>query len=839
MWEFDTESSAPAGRILKAHFILKWSKHPDGSPRAKARLITQGFKDPDALNGLVDRTSPTLTRLARHCMLSLAATLGWDVSTGDITTAFLQGKAYDGQRTLWIRLPADARKMLGLSDTKVVMRLLKPIYGLVDAPRAWYREACSRLEALGFRRHPLDQCVFLYYDESKRLVLAVGLYVDDLLCIGDGSSKACCDAKARLKDAFAFREWHEGERSVEYLGSQIERLPDGSTKYHQAKYFAKLHPITVDKARAASPEDPVTEKERTKLRALLGGLQWAATQSAPHVQPHTSMLAGQTSKATVATLLAANKALRFAKANSDVGLCYQYLGPFSDLVLVAYSDASFACRPDLSSQGGYLVTLCHKDALQKGTACAYHVLDWRSFRLPRVARSTLSAEGQAAAEAADALYFTSLFLKAFFEPGLDLASPTAAQLENQSALVVDAKALYDLLVKDELQTALGAEKRTAVEVLVTKQKLREAGATPRWVSSERQLADGLTKESATQLLADRLRTHKNRLTDDLSYEAARKKDPERRQASAQEFALSRPQASASVPAAVYLAVAAAAFVTPADAAESLNEPARLVTAPAFPDWLDLVLVFFTVIVGLVVLRCLWFPCWVPRVSPRIALRDQAVQTSTGHSDDSTQTLTDSEHRSVQTEADAANRSTQTEAVNTEHRSTQTEAAEGRCLLCGATMPLAPMSSSAASHLQVADRRGSLLSSSPQVSVVGGEVLGRSRYPRTQASQASVQTVQGVAQTDISLTPRQATPPVVPPVAPPQDPASDRNVPMPHRVDPNDRAYFTPSGEVWHFMSGCARQRTTSRISSLRPCQFCTTGYSLPRLRHMRDRQGGH
>eukprot|EP00439_Symbiodinium_sp_Y106_P023316 s10_g2.t2 len=671
VWEFDTESSAPAGRAL----------------------ITQGFKDPDALNGLVDRTSPTLTRLARHCMLSLAATLGWDVSTGDITTAFLQGKAYDGQRTLWIRLPADARKMLGLSDTKVVMRLLKPIYGLVDAPRAWYREACSRLEALGFRRHPLDQCVFLYYDDSEGLVLAVGLYVDDLLCIGDGSSKACCDAKARLKDAFAFREWHEGERSVEYLGSQIECLPDGSTKYHQAKYLAKLHPITVDKVRAASPEDPVTEKERTKLRALLGGLQWAATQSAPHVQPHTSMLAGQTSKATVATLLAANKALRFAKANSDVGLCYQYLGSFSDLVLVAYSDASFACRPDLSSQGGYLVTLCHKDALQKGTSCAYHVLDWRSFRLPRVARSTLSAEGQAAAEAADALYFTSLFLKAFFEPGLDLGLTTAAQLENQSALVVDAKALYDLLVKDELQTALGAEKRTAVEVLVTKQKLREAGATPRWVSSERQLADGLTKESATQLLADRLRTHKNRLTDDLSYEAARKKDPERRQASAQEFALSRPQASASVPAAVYLAVAAAAFVTPADAAESLNEPARLVTAPAFPDWLDLVLVFFTVI--------------------------------------------------------------------------------------------------------------------------------------------------GVAQTNISLTPSQATPPVVPPAAPPQDPASDRNVPMPHRVDPNDRAYFTPSGEVWHFMSGCARQRTTSRISSLRPCQFCTTGYSLPRLRHMRDRQGGH
>ena len=65
------------------------------------------------------------------------------------------------------------------------------------------------------------------------------------------------------------------------------------------------------------------------------------------------------------------------------------------------------------------------------------------------------------------------------------------------------------------------------------------------MSSERQLADGLTKESATQLLADRLKTHKNRLVDDQTHEAARRKDPARRVASANEFALPRPQALAT------------------------------------------------------------------------------------------------------------------------------------------------------------------------------------------------------------------------------------------------------------------------------------------------------
>ncbi|CAE7942423.1 RE2 [Symbiodinium necroappetens] len=613
VWHFDDQSSAPAGRVLKAHFILKWAKHPDGSPRAKARLITQGFKDPDALNGLVDRMSPTLTRLARHIMLSLAATLKWQVCTGDISTAFLQGKEHDSSRTLWIRLPADARKMLGVTSASSVMRLRKPMYGLVDAPRAWYAEATARLESLGFRRHPLDRCLFLYHDPNKldeqgrpTLVAMIGMYVDDLLCIGDASDDRFNSVVTKLRDAFAFREWHQGEESVEYLGAQVDRLPDDTLKYHQNKYLSKLHPITVEKGRLANPSTPVTDKERTKLRALIGGLQWAATQSAPHVQPLTSFLSGQTSSAKVSTLQAANKALRYAKQNADVGLLYSFLGPLEDLVVVGYSDASFANREDLSSQGGYLVTLCHRDALEQGVAFAYHVLDWRSFRLPRIARSTLSAESQAAAEAADAVYYASLFLKCCLDPGLDLAAPGAAALAHPSALVVDAKALYDLLAKDELQAALGAEKRTAVEVLVTKQKLSEANAAPRWVSSERQLADGLTKESASQLLANRLRTHRNRLQDDRTYEAARRKDPERRQASANEFALTRAQA------------VGCAFV-----ASSPKLPDSVETSTGL-EWFDVWLAVLTTFVGLLLARCLLVPwTWVPR---RLVLQERTTQT---------------------------------------------------------------------------------------------------------------------------------------------------------------------------------------------------------------------
>ena len=51
---------------MKARFILKWRNDEHGKPEAKARLVLQGFRDPDALEGKLETSSPTATRLARQ-----------------------------------------------------------------------------------------------------------------------------------------------------------------------------------------------------------------------------------------------------------------------------------------------------------------------------------------------------------------------------------------------------------------------------------------------------------------------------------------------------------------------------------------------------------------------------------------------------------------------------------------------------------------------------------------------------------------------------------------------------------------------------------------------------
>ena len=56
--------------------------------------------------------------------------------------------------------------------------------------------------------------------------------------------------------------------------------------------------------------------------------------------------------------------------------------------MITAFDASFCSRPDGTSQGGYFVLLAPKHVLETRED-VYHILDWKSFKLPRVARSSL------------------------------------------------------------------------------------------------------------------------------------------------------------------------------------------------------------------------------------------------------------------------------------------------------------------------------------------------------------------------------------------------------------------------------------------------------------------
>ena len=79
-WTFDGTQNAEQSRILRARFLLSSEKNSDGTPRAKARLIVQGFRDPDAFGGSLSTASPTLTRLSRNFIMAIAAMQNFQLS---------------------------------------------------------------------------------------------------------------------------------------------------------------------------------------------------------------------------------------------------------------------------------------------------------------------------------------------------------------------------------------------------------------------------------------------------------------------------------------------------------------------------------------------------------------------------------------------------------------------------------------------------------------------------------------------------------------------------------------------------------------------------------------
>ena len=174
-----------------------------------------------------------------------------------------------------------------------------------------------------------------------------------------------------------------------------------------------------------------------------------------------------------------------------------------------------------------------------GVEGAYHILDWRSQKTPRVARSSLGAEAQGGGQACDALEHVCVYWNCLLDPRQKLKELLDCTSTLEPTMITDAKALYDSFHREGYSSSV-VDKRVSLEVKAMKERLLALGGNLRWMSSERQLADGLTKESARGLLAERLRYGKLKLVWDPTYKAAKKKTKDELKASLQESTFSSP-----------------------------------------------------------------------------------------------------------------------------------------------------------------------------------------------------------------------------------------------------------------------------------------------------------
>ncbi|CAI7910882.1 unnamed protein product [Closterium sp. NIES-54] len=130
-------------------------------------------------NGVAERFNRTLQEGART-LLGRAGLPDpfWRIKQMDITTAFLNGIILE---ELYMMQPE------GLDDgSGRVCRLKKAIYGLKQAPGAWYHKLEETLLAGGFKKSECDDKLFLLQEKEQFLMLLV--YVDDILLFSESAA---------------------------------------------------------------------------------------------------------------------------------------------------------------------------------------------------------------------------------------------------------------------------------------------------------------------------------------------------------------------------------------------------------------------------------------------------------------------------------------------------------------------------------------------------------------------------------------------------------------------------------------------------------------------------
>ncbi|GJT87870.1 putative ribonuclease H-like domain-containing protein [Tanacetum coccineum] len=102
-----------------------------------------------------------------------------------------------------------------------VYKVVKALYGLHQAPRAWYETLANYLLSNGFKRGKIDQTLFI--KKQKGDILVVQVYVDDIV-FGSTNKELCIGFEKLMKDKFQMSSM--GELTF-FLGLQVQQKEDG------------------------------------------------------------------------------------------------------------------------------------------------------------------------------------------------------------------------------------------------------------------------------------------------------------------------------------------------------------------------------------------------------------------------------------------------------------------------------------------------------------------------------------------------------------------------------------------------------------------------------------
>ncbi|GJT09420.1 putative ribonuclease H-like domain-containing protein, partial [Tanacetum coccineum] len=347
--------------------------------RNKARLVAQGHRQEEDID--YDEVFAPVARLeAIRIFLSFASYMGFIVYQMDVKSAFLYGKI---DEEVYVSQPP------GFLDPKYpekVYKVVKALYGLHQAPRAWYATLSTFLLKNGYRRGTIDKTLFLKKD--KHDIILVQVYVDDII-FGSTKKSWCDEFEALMKSRFQMSSM--GELTF-FLGLQVKQKPNGIF-ISQDKYVAEiLKKFDFASVKTASTpietQKPLVKDEEASdvdvhlYRSMIGSLMYV-TASRPDIMFAVCACSRFQVTPKTSHLSAVKRIFRYLKGKPKLGLWYPRESSFD---LESYSDSDYAgANLDRKSTTGGCQFLGRR------------LITWQCKKQTIVATSTTEAEYVAAA----------------------------------------------------------------------------------------------------------------------------------------------------------------------------------------------------------------------------------------------------------------------------------------------------------------------------------------------------------------------------------------------------------------------------------------------------------
>ena len=205
-------------------WVYKTKYYPDRTLRYKARLVVKGYEQVKGID--FDETYVPVGKLTTLCYLwCFMAFKCWNSDHLDEVTAFLNPEL---DKVIYAELP-EGIDWLSESLRTGFLQLNKALYGLKQAPRLWHQSIDGFLLTIGFHKASADHNLYICNQGVMLL-----LYVDDIQLLNAESAKSrAIDVKESLMHQYKMKNLGPVKQ---FLGLEINRLPDGSITLGQQSY---------------------------------------------------------------------------------------------------------------------------------------------------------------------------------------------------------------------------------------------------------------------------------------------------------------------------------------------------------------------------------------------------------------------------------------------------------------------------------------------------------------------------------------------------------------------------------------------------------------------------